>query len=100
MNQELTLTTDDLVIADETGPIALAGIIGGLHTAVTATTTSVLWEAATFDATSVRLSAQRHAIRTDASTRFEKSLDPHLPSKVFPRVIEYLRFLNKHSNIG
>ena len=87
------LTDKDLVIADENGPIALAGVIGGAETAISETTTRIFWESATFDATTIRLTAQRHGIRTDASTRYEKSLDPLLVLKTFPRVLEYLSFL-------
>ena len=93
---EYSLTPDDLVIADMTGPVALAGVIGGMNTAVSDTTTSVLWESATFDATTVRLTAQRHGVRTDSSTRYEKSLDPILAGETFVRVGEYLRFLGKY----
>lgn len=99
--QKYTLHENDLVIADDSGPIALAGIIGGEKTAVSDTTTRVFWEAATFDAVSVRLSSQRHAIRTDASTRFEKSLDPKLSSQVFDRVMQYLDFMGqKYENVA
>lgn len=67
-----------MVIADDSGPVALAGVIGGMGSAVSETTRSIIWESACFDATSVRLTSQRHGIRTDASTRYEKSLDPLL----------------------
>ncbi|GAB0174601.1 MAG: phenylalanine--tRNA ligase subunit beta [Candidatus Altimarinota bacterium] len=89
----------DMVIADERGPVALAGVIGGMETAVSEETRNILWESACFDATSVRLTAQRHGIRTDASTRYEKSLDPILASTPFPRVIEYLEFLGKNIHL-
>lgn len=74
--------------------------MGGLETAVSETTTRVFWESATFDATTIRLTAQRLGIRTDASTRYEKSLDPVLALKTFPRVLEYLRFLGKNVEIA
>lgn len=70
-----------------------------MHSAVSETTTSIIWESACFDATSVRLTAQRHGIRTDASTRYEKSLDPLLAGSTFPRVIEYMQYLGKVVNI-
>lgn len=54
-----------------------------------------MWESATFDSTTVRLSAQRHGIRTDASTRYEKSLDPLLPGFSLSRIFDYLDFLGK-----
>ncbi len=66
----------DLVIADASGPVALAGVIGGSDSAISATTTRVLLESANFAPTGVRLTSARHKIRTDASMRFEKSLDP------------------------
>lgn len=98
-NVEYSLTDADLVIADENGPVAIAGVIGGLKSAVSETTTRVFFESATFDAVSVRLTAQRHAIRTDASTRYEKSLDPTLAGKTFSRVMEYLKFFGKNPEI-
>ena len=93
---EYTLTEEDMVIADDNGPIALAGVIGGMDSAVSETTTNVIWESATFDAVSVRLSAQRHGDRTVASTRYEKSLDPLLASFAVGRIYDYLEFLGKN----
>lgn len=73
---EYTLTADDLVIADANGPIAMAGVIGGADSAISSTTTRIVLESANFNAASVRLTSSRHKLRTDASMRFEKSLDP------------------------
>lgn len=70
-----------------------------MESAVSESTTNILWESACFDATSVRLTAQRHGIRTDASTRYEKSLDPILAGTTFDRVLEYMRFLKKNTDI-
>lgn len=66
------LATSDLVIADAKGPQALAGVIGGLASSVTEATTSILLEAATFDASMVRKTARLHNIITDAAYRFER----------------------------
>lgn len=96
---EYVLTEEDMVIADNNGPIALAGVIGGMDSAVSETTTNIIWESATFDAVSVRLSAQRHGVRTDASTRYEKSLDPLLASFATSRILDYLEFLGKNIKI-
>ena len=93
------LTSEDMIIADANWPIALAGIIGGMNSAVSESTQNVIWESATFDAVSVRLSAQRHGIRTDASTRYEKSLDPLLSTFALPRIMDYLGFLGKNIKI-
>lgn len=73
----LKLIKDDIVVADTEGPLALAGIKGGLSSGVTPQTNSMLLEAGNFDATAVRLAATRHKVRTEASARFEKSLDPN-----------------------
>lgn len=74
--EEITLTKHDCVIADGKKPVALAGIMGGLKSSVTQTTTSVLLEAACFDATTIRRTSARVKKRTEASARFEKTLDP------------------------
>lgn len=60
------------MIADTSGPIALAGVMGGLKTAVNANTKNVLLEVAHFHPTLVRKSAKRHHLHTDASFRFER----------------------------
>jgi phenylalanyl-tRNA synthetase beta chain len=70
-----------------------------MESAVSIETTNVIWESATFDAVSVRLSAQRHGVRTDASTRYEKSLDPLLAGFATARIFDYLHFLDKNINI-
>jgi phenylalanyl-tRNA synthetase beta chain len=71
-----TLTGRDLVIADEGGPIALAGVMGGDGTKVTETTRRVLLESAWFDPKTVRATARRHNLHTDASHRFGRGADP------------------------
>lgn len=94
-----TLTHEDMIIADDHWPIALAGIIWGMNSAVSESTQNIIWESAIFDPVCVRLSAQRHAIRTDASTRYEKSLDPLLARNSIGRILDYLRFLGKNIDI-
>ena len=76
--QMRTLDTEDLVIADGQGPVAIAGIMGGENTEVRPDTTALLLESATFDPLRVRRTAGRLGLRTEASARFEKSLDPEL----------------------
>ncbi len=73
---ERALLPADLVIADAERPVALAGVMGGAASAVSAGTERVLLESAVFRASRIRRTAQRLALRTDASSRFEKSLDP------------------------
>lgn len=72
---ERMLTAEDLVIADRSRAVALAGVMGGSDTAVSASTTNLLLEAAWFDPASVRRTARRLGISTDSSYRFERGAD-------------------------
>ena len=74
---QLALTPADFVVADQKGPVGLAGVIGGMDSAIHAGTTTVIFEAANFDPLAIRRTASTHGVRTDASTRFEKSLSTH-----------------------
>lgn len=94
-SKEYTLTSKDIVIADSEKVLAIAGIIGGINSAVSETTKNVYFESACFDPVSIRLTSQRLAVRTDSSMRFEKSLDPTLASRALPRVFDILKFLGK-----
>lgn len=95
-SKEYTLTTKDIVIADSEKVLAIAGVIGGMSSAVSETTKHVYFESACFDPVSIRLTSQRLAIRTDSSMRFEKSLDPTLAARALPRVFDLLKFLGKN----
>ncbi|MBV9763535.1 MAG: phenylalanine--tRNA ligase subunit beta [Acidobacteriaceae bacterium] len=85
------LSESDLVIADSSGSVALAGVIGGLDTAISETSTRIVLESANFNAASIRLTSSRHKLRTDASMRFEKSLDPENTTRGLARAMELLR---------
>jgi len=77
LNGEIySLDSSTLVITDDSGPIAVAGVIGGADSAISATTTRIVLESANFQAASVRKTSTRLKLRTDASMRFEKSQDP------------------------
>lgn len=69
------LRPSDLIIADDQGPQALAGIIGGVSSSITETTTSLLLESAVFQPSLIRVSAAAHGITTDAAYRFERGLN-------------------------
>jgi phenylalanyl-tRNA synthetase beta chain len=73
---ERKLTAEDLVIADESGPIAFGGLMGGEATKVTEATRRVLLESAFFDPRTVRLMARRHNLHTDGGQRFGRGADP------------------------
>lgn len=87
-DETYSLSEADLVIADASGPIALAGVIGGVESAISETTTRVVLESANFQPASVRLTSARHKLRTDASMRFEKSLDPENTIRGLARAVE------------
>jgi phenylalanyl-tRNA synthetase beta chain len=70
-----TLDADDLVVADEAKALALAGVMGGWDSMITAETKNILVEAAWFDPAAIRRSSRRHNIHTDASHRFERGAD-------------------------
>ena len=73
---ERTLHEEDLMICDEKGPLSIAGVFGGKDSGVTEATNSIFLESAYFNPVSVRKSAKRHALNTDASFRFERGIDP------------------------
>ncbi|MGE4284393.1 MAG: phenylalanine--tRNA ligase subunit beta [Clostridia bacterium] len=73
--QERRLDSSMLVIADEEKAVGIAGVMGGLNSEITENTKAILFESATFQGSSVRLTAKKLGIRTEASARFEKGLD-------------------------
>lgn len=73
--QEHQLNLEDIVIADQSQPLALAGVMGGLNSSIDEQTKNIILEAAVFDNTTIRKTAQRHNLRTDASSRFEKGIN-------------------------
>ena len=91
---ERELTDKDLLISDAERGVALAGIMGGENSEIQDDTTSVLLEAANFDPATVRMTSQRLGLRTESSARFEKSLDPALPSEAAASFCHLLQHLN------
>jgi len=74
---ERTLDPADLMICNAEEPMCIAGVFGGLDSGVTGSTTSVFLESACFNPTSVRKTARRHGLSTDASFRYERGVDPN-----------------------
>ncbi|MBP5134806.1 MAG: phenylalanine--tRNA ligase subunit beta [Paludibacteraceae bacterium] len=74
---ERTLSAEDLMICNEKEPMCIAGVFGGLESGVTESTTSVFLEAAYFNPVSIRRTARRHGLNTDASFRYERGCDPN-----------------------
>ena len=74
----IKLSSEDLMICDEKKPLCLAGIYGGESSAVNQSTTNIFLESAYFDPISIRKSAKRHGLSTDASFRFERGIDPEI----------------------
>jgi phenylalanyl-tRNA synthetase beta chain len=74
--RELTLSPDDLVIADDEGSVGLAGVMGGAKDSVLPTTDKVILEIANFEPIGIRRTAARHESHTEAAVRYEKGIDP------------------------
>ena len=85
------LSVEDLLICDDSGPIGLAGVMGGETTELSATSSRVVIEAAHFDPVSVFRTQRRHKLPSEASKRFERGVDPTLPEAAADRVAELLR---------
>ena len=81
-----TFCADDLLICDGDGPVAVAGVMGGANSEISAQTNDVAIECAYFDARSVRRTARRLGVHTDASHRFERGVDPDAVRPVLQRV--------------
>jgi len=91
LNQErYDLDASNLVIADRKGPVAIAGVIGGLETGISERTTSIVLESACFHPASVRRTSARLKLRTDASMRFEKGQDPENTVRAIARAMALL----------
>ncbi|PKP18763.1 MAG: phenylalanine--tRNA ligase subunit beta [Bacteroidetes bacterium HGW-Bacteroidetes-21] len=80
-----TLAEDDLMICNETEPMCIAGVFGGIYSGVTNETSSVFLESACFDPRHVRKTAKLHGLNTDASFRFERGADPNITVYVLKR---------------
>ncbi|HKD05227.1 MAG TPA: phenylalanine--tRNA ligase subunit beta [Bryobacteraceae bacterium] len=88
--EEYALTQANLVIADASGAVAIAGVIGGDDSAISDSTTSIVFESANFNAASVRKTSAALKLRTDASMRFEKAQDPETTVRGLARALELL----------
>jgi phenylalanyl-tRNA synthetase beta chain len=91
---ERRLDPQVLVIADAARPVALAGIMGGAQTEIAAETTAVLLEAASFAPASVRRTGRRLGLRTEASARFERGIDPELTPRAARRAARLIADLS------
>ena len=82
---ERELSSEDLMICDAEKPLAIAGVFGGLDSGVTAETKSIFLESAYFNPVSIRKTAKRHGLSTDASFRFERGIDPNITEYALKR---------------
>ncbi len=94
---ERTLDKTMLVIADEEKAIAIAGVMGGQGSQITADTKRIILESANFDPTSIRTTAQKLGLRSDAVQRYEKSLDPYLSET---SLLRFLYLLQENADIS
>lgn len=88
--QKRNLSTEDLLITDESGPIGLAGVMGGATTEIDDASTDVLIEAATFDPVTIARTARRHKLPSEASKRFARGVDPLVSRAAAQRVVDLL----------
>jgi phenylalanyl-tRNA synthetase beta chain len=82
---ERSLHEEDILICDENGPLCIAGVFGGKESGVSESTTSIFLESAYFNPVSVRKTAKRHQLNTDASFRFERGIDPAITDYALKR---------------
>ncbi|TRX06953.1 phenylalanine--tRNA ligase subunit beta [Flavobacterium gawalongense] len=82
---ERTLHEEDLMICDEKGPLCIAGVFGGKKSGVSENTNSIFLESAYFNPVSIRKTAKRHQLNTDASFRFERGIDPTITEYALKR---------------
>lgn len=88
------LTNKQLVIADAKKPVAIAGVMGGEYSGIMDDTTTIVFESACFDGASVRVTARDQGMRTDASSRYEKGLDPNSCLPALDRACELVELLD------
>lgn len=92
-DQERTLDKDMLVITDGEKSLALAGVMGGLNSEVKDTTTELLFESANFQSENIRATSKKLGLRTEASSRFEKGIDPNLAELAINRAAQLVEML-------
>ncbi|MEE2047976.1 phenylalanine--tRNA ligase beta subunit-related protein, partial [Nocardiopsis tropica] len=85
-----SLDPDDIVIADDSGPVNIAGVMGGLTTEISSTSTEVLVEAGHFDAMHIARASRRHQLSSESSRRFERGVDSAVQLVAGPRAAELL----------
>ncbi|MBQ8183645.1 MAG: phenylalanine--tRNA ligase subunit beta [Clostridia bacterium] len=99
-NTERDITTDTLLIQNGSTPVAIAGIMGGLDSEIVGDTDAVVLECANFDGVSVRKSSSRLGLRTDASARYEKMLDPEMTVTAAQRFAYLLKSIDDGAKIA
>lgn len=92
--EERTLDENDLVIADETKPVAIAGVMGGMNSEIEKDTETVVFESASFYGGAVRKTAKKVGLRTESSSRFEKGLSPENALRAINRAMELVEEIN------
>ncbi len=91
--EKRTLNTENLVIADEKKPVAIAGVMGGENSEIEDTTKTVVFESAVFNGASVRLTAKSVGLRTEASSRYEKGLSAENALRAINRAVELVELM-------
>ena len=98
--QERTMDDSVLMICDADKAVGMAGIMGGENSMITENVHTMLFEAACFDGTNIRLSSKKVGLRTDASAKFEKGLDPNLAMEAMDRACQLVEELGAGEIVG
>ena len=98
--QERTLNSSTLMICDGDKAVGIAGVMGGENSMITDDVKTMLFEAATFDGTNIRKSTKKIGLRTDASGKFEKGLDPELALEAMNRACDLIEQLGAGEVVG
>jgi len=86
------------MICDSQKPLCIAGVFGGLESGISKNTSSIFLESAYFNAVSIRKTAKRHGLNTDASFRYERGIDPNITEFALKRAVLLIQEISRRSS--
>jgi phenylalanyl-tRNA synthetase beta chain len=99
-DRKIILTSDDFVIADDRGPLAIAGVKGGKRAQVTIETKNIIIESANFHPTKVRKTSTKYDLRSESSKRFENEITPELALPAMQNILAFIKELSPNAEFG